>query len=310
MSLLERKIDVQLALNGDTFDGSSNTVQLSGLRVQATITTHGGKLGPAVSNLQIRISGMKNADMAKLSTLGFNPGTKYENAINVFAGDDKNGMALVFQGAIVYGNVDYNSMPDVGLELVANELAKLQYASIAASSYQGDVTVASVIEGIASAAGKRFVNNGVTAVLSNPAVAGSANDQIRAIARAANINWRPKGDTIYIWPRDGSIDDTVIDVGPDTGMVGYPRYQMLGLKVTSIFNPAIEPGRLIKVKSSTPAPSVNNPVLRQGFNVPGANGTFNCATVVHNLESQTPGGPWFTEMDLYTGNVIPSFAIS
>lgn len=304
-SLVERKIDVQMALDGDTFDGSNNLVQLSGLRCQVTITLVGGKLGPAVSNMQARISGMKNADMAKLSTLGYDAYWFHKNAINVYAGDDVNGMSLVFQGAITYGNVDYNSMPDVGLEILASGLASDKYASIAANSFKGDVAVASVIESIAGSMGKRLVNNGVTAVLSNPAVAGTGIDQIRDICKAANINWMPKGGAIYIWPDGGSINNEVINVGPSTGMVGYPRYIAMGLKVTSVFNPSIEPGRLIKVTSSTPAPSAKSGIVASGAVAPGANGTFNCGVVTHDLASQTPGGPWFTEMDLYSGNVVP-----
>jgi hypothetical protein len=37
MSFIERKIDIRMVLDGDTFDGSNNTVLLKGLRCQATI---------------------------------------------------------------------------------------------------------------------------------------------------------------------------------------------------------------------------------------------------------------------------------
>lgn len=297
-SFIERKIDVLMALDGDTFDDSNNVVQLSGLRCQATIQSYSGTGGSAASQLQMRISGMKNADMAKLSTLGFRDGFYKKNAINVFAGDDASGMSLVFSGGITYANVDYNSMPDVGIEILAAASADAQYASIAANSFKGDISAASMLEAVARSADLKFQNNGVTAVLSNHAVAGTANDQIVDICAAVGCQHLIEGKTLYIWPAHGSIDDNVIDVGPDTGLVGYPRYIKGGLELTTIFNPSLRCGRRVKVTSSTPAPSANNPAVNS-LVVPGANGTFYCKVLTHDLASQTPDAPWFSHMQLY-----------
>jgi hypothetical protein len=316
VSLITRKIDVQLKLNGDQFGGGGDTVTLTGLRCNATIHSFIGGTGGWFSEASIRISGMKNADMAKLSTLGttannYNTGTGATNQINILAGDDENGMNLIFGGAITSGNVDYNAMPDVGVDLVCNALTNLQMSPIAASSYKGAMSVASMIEAICHAASPpmAFVNNGVSSKLTNHAVAGSAKAQIQDICLAVGCFHKIVGaagnQACIIWPAGSQSDDTVIDLGPDTGMVGYPVYSMRGINVISLYNSAIEVGRKIKVTSSIPAPAKNAPLQVPGtlagqgpLQISGANGTFSVVAVTHNVVSQTPGGAWFTSAEL------------
>jgi hypothetical protein len=292
VSFIKRKIDVQLALDGDTFDGSNNVVVLSGLRTLASIRSYTGSTGSFASQLEITIFGMKNQDMAKLSTLGFSAGTYRKNLINVFAGDDDKGMSQVFSGGITYGNVDYNAMPDVGVTLIASALANSQYNAIAASSYKGSMSVADMLEGIAKAANLNFLNAGVQAKLSNHAVGGTAIDQIKDICRAANVSYAIQNNTLVIWPAGASRDSTVINIGPDTGMVGYPMYIINGVEVVSEFNPEVEVGRTVNITSSTPDPIAN------GAPVPGANGQFYVWGVSHDLSSEVPNGPWFTRLQL------------
>lgn len=306
-SLLTRRIDVQLALDGDTFDGSNNQISVTGLRCQLTIQSYSGLSSGHVSQLQMRLSGMKPADIAKLSTLGFIQGQYKKNAINILAGDDQSGMSQVFTGGITYGNVDYNSMPDVGLEIIASATANTQYDKIAASSYKGDVQAASIVAGIAQAAGFGFSNNGVTAVLSNHAVGGSTKAQLDDVCEAAGCLYKIENKTVVIWPAGGSAGDSVIDLSPATGLVGYPRYIVAGLEVKSIFNPAFRLGRLIKISSSIPSPTGKNPVTN-GTLMPGANGTFVCQVLTHDLSAQMPDGPWFSTMQVFanTEHITPA----
>jgi hypothetical protein len=294
MTFVSRKIDVQLALDGDTFDGSHNTVLLSGLRCVAAVRSYSGSTGSFASQLEITIFGMKGSDMAKLSTLGFSSGTYRKNLINVFAGDDKAGMSQVFSGGITYGDVNYNAMPDVGVTLIASALANVQYNAIAASSYKGTMNVATMLEGIAKNANLAFQNAGVTAKLKNHACGGTAYDQIKDVCRAANICYAIQNGTLTIWPATGSRDSTLINIGPNSGLVGYPRYVINGIEVASEFNPEVEVGRTVNISSSIPDPKVGE------VSVPGANGQFYVWGVSHDLASEMPGGPWFTTLQLGT----------
>jgi hypothetical protein len=325
MSFVKRRIDVQITLGSDTFQNGSDTITVSGLRVSALIHSFQGSRGGWGSDAAIRISGMKNADMAKLSTLGYtgnvyrgDSATPIINTVNVYAGDDATGMSLVFAGSVTSGRVNYNAQPQVGLDLVCNALTGMQFQSMAGSSYRGTMSVASMLQAICNAASPAlgFVNNGVAAKLSNHAVGGSPLNQIRDICLASGIFWTIKGETgnqtLYIWPPGSNVDSTIIDVGPDTGMIGYPEYIPYGLSVSCLFNPSISMGRQINVTSSTPNPDNNAPQQVPGqlpgtgqLQIAGANGTWNVVGVTHDLASETPNGPWFTHTEC---SVYPFYA--
>lgn len=305
MSFVERMITVRMMLNpayGATFDGSNDTVELRGLRIQATVQSTMGGSTPYQSLAQLRISGMREQDMAKLSTLGFTDGTYNRNFIEISAGDRITGMTSIFTGSITSGNVDYNAMPDVGVDLVASATIEAQVMTIAASSYKGVMNVADMLQGITSSMTPPmgFENNGVTASLRDHAVGGSAWEQIRDICHAAGIGHgvRPGTRTLVIWPIGKGIDDSVITIDAASGLVGYPMYTIRGVDVVSIFNPNIQFGRQMKITSAIPAPGKTAPFSGTGAQPVGASGTFYIIDVVHDLSSMTPGGPWFTRAQL------------
>lgn len=313
MSFTERKISVKIALNSDTFDGSNNTIALDGLRCQATIQSTVGGSTPFQSNLQMRINGMRGEDMAKLSTLGLTQGLYIKNRIDVFAGDDDSGMAHVFGGAIFSGSVDYNAMPDVGVDLIASATTPAQMSVVAGSSYKGAMDVATMLKAIAASAKPpmNFQNVGVTASLSNHAVAGSTWDQIKDICLASGVSYGliHETNTLVIYPPAKSRDETVISIDANSGLVGYPMYSVRGINIVSIFNPNIEWGRKVKIVSSIPKPERGAPIRAIDASTPvGATGTFQAIDVTHDLSCQTPGGPWFTRVQLSSvpGLVNPS----
>lgn len=303
MSFIGRKISAKIALGGDTFDDKNNTITLSGLRCQATIQSTVGASTSFQSNLQMRINGMRGEDMAKLSTLGLTQALYLQNRIDVFAGDDALGMVHVFGGAIFAGSVDYNAMPDVGVDLFASATLPSQMSVVAGSSYKGTMDVASMLRAIASNASPKmlFINHGVKAVLSNHAVGGSTFDQIKDICLAAGISYGidHTTNTLIIWPDGGNRDDTVVSIDANSGLVGYPMYSVRGIDIVSTFNPNILWGRKVKVTSSIPKPGMGSPIRPVDQNAPiGATGTFQAVDVTHDLSCLVPGGPWFTRAKL------------
>lgn len=302
MSFIERKIEVRIALDGDTFDGTNNTITLTELRCQATIQSTVGGATPFQSNAQLRINGMRGDDMGKLSTLGLTQGLYKRNRIEVMAGDDAAGMSMVFAGQIFAGKVDYNAMPDVAVDLVASATLGAQMSVVAGSSYKGTMNVSTMLQAIAASAQPpmAFLNAGVNAVLSNHAVGGSTWDQIRDICNAAGISYGVdhQTNTLIIFPKGGSRDDTVVSIDPDHGLVGYPMYSVRGIDIVCEFNPNIVWGSRMKIASTTPWPGKAAPLRSDGVAPVGANGTFSVVDVVHDLAAQTPGGPWFTRVQL------------
>ena len=107
-SFLQRFLQVQLTLNSGEFADGSNSKIIDSLAMTASIE----KLGPPdFGKASVEIYGMLLEDMEQLTTLNFQPLFVSRNYINIFAGDDVNGMSQVFAGTITSASADFNSQP-------------------------------------------------------------------------------------------------------------------------------------------------------------------------------------------------------
>ena len=263
----------------NTFAGTgSNSVALSGFRTRARITNAGGV---ANANAKIDIFGVQPSLINQVLQAGpiFNqiPG----NSILISAGDAIAGMSPVFGGTIYFAQGLFSQQPDVPLTLVCQAGGIWQTAGVPPASFSGATDVATILSGLARAAGKQFENNGVTAQLSNPYYAGNLYSQVQQIAAAARINAQfVDGDTkLAIWPIGGSRSTltTVPLIAPGAGMIGYPTFSSNSyMTVEHLFNPQVSLGGTIQVQSS----------------IPQANGQWVVFQLDLALDSLVPKGDW------------------
>jgi hypothetical protein len=290
-----RKLDVAFTLGEGSFgeDGTQNTITLTGLRVAISVNK-AGQTG--FTEAQIRVFGMSLSDMNKLATLG----TPLENQtrrnfIGVAAGSGDGATSIVFQGNIQQAWADMNGSPQVPFTVLAHDGGMLATKPVPATSYKGAVDVATVMARLAVQNQMTLENNGVSVILNNPNLWGSPRDQIASVATQANINYLIEdmgaaGGKLVIWPKGGTRGGSTVLLSPETGMVGYPAFWQAGIVVKTLYNPTILFGSRIEVKSElTPA---------CGFWSP--------ANVTHDLESETPGGQWFTTLHCITFGHAPA----
>lgn len=310
-SYVERAIDVTLTLGTGTFGQTGfNTVKLSGLRVVANITKVGS---PSFDTANIRVYGVPPSVMNQVTTLGvYYTTTRPNNTIAVAAGDSVNGMALIYQGQLknAWQNLDGSPETFLSLQGIGAELMAMQ--PIAPTSVAGTADVASLIQGLAIQGGWGFENNGVTTKLPSSYFPGTAMDQIHAIARAANIEVyfdtgtpgpgtpapTPGTGTVAIWPKTGTRIKQIPLISAATGLIGYPRYFDQGMGFRCIFNRNISLYGRITMQSiigGDPVPA--NATLQQQLQA-GPNGEwYVVGQLTHDLSSQVPGGPWFTDVN-------------
>ena len=279
MSLVERVLS--FAFSG----AASGNFSASGLRAVASVQGSNGRLG---SNAQVKIWGLSLARMNQYSariSAGLNSGIGADMPVTLFnlvitAGDLSGQASEVFNGNLWSSYVDLNGAPDSAF--VASAAGIYTAASpIAAQSKPGSQNAETLIQNICATAGFTLVNNGAHAVLRNPSTYGSALDQIERIAQAAGFAWSWSGKVFTIWPVDGTVDSTTIDLGPATDpvMVGFPQYYETGIIVTSLFNPEIKLGRQMNIVGSL---------------LTKANGPWQIVGVQHELSTMLSHGPWFT----------------
>lgn len=292
MNFTKKKISVTITLSPTTdaagnataqprFAGSdANVVTLTGYRTLAHIVKAGGA---SQGEAHVSIFGMSLSLMNQLSTLGRTPVIIGRNEIAISAGDDENGMTLIFRGTISQAYTDLGGAPEGRFDISAYSLLYQSVQSIPPTSVPGNIDVALVLQGLATQMGLAgFENNGVSVILSKPYFAGSAKTQAEAAVNEAKIEWNACDlGILAIWPRGGSRAGPIPLISPKTGMVGYPYPSgggLLGLK--TIFNLGVSFGGRIKVESS----------------ITPANGVWTVCTLEHDLESEQPGGQWFTRI--------------
>lgn len=282
MSFVRRRIDLQFQLGTGAFgEDGSDTVTLSGLRVSAGISKAGGV---SMSEANLRVFGMPLDVMNKLTVLNK---LRYQdqrfNTVTISAGDDETGVAVAFVGTISEAWVDASSAPDVSFVVVAQTGLLDLVKPVAPTSFRGSVDVATVLNGIAvqMVPPRQLENTGVSVQIANPYLVGTLVDQLRTVARAANINCIVDDHVVAIWPAGAARGGAVPLISPSTGLVGYPLTTQNGIQLTTLFNPGLAFGLEIDVQSAlTPA-----------------NGGWSIASVTHEIESETPGGKWFTRVE-------------
>lgn len=306
----DRELNVTITLGQGTFGQTGmNTVKMTGLRVVATIKKGGA---PTLDAANIRIYGVQPQIMNTVSTLGIPLGfVRIGNTVLVEAGNSTNGFFTVYYGHMQECWQDFSDLPETSLQINAFGGYEAAIKPVPPISYPGTADVADIMSGLAQTMGMKFENNGVQVKLSNGYFQGTAMQQAHEVARAANIelyiDTSTNPLTMAIWPKIGNRTGKSIPViSAATGMVGYPKFMSNGMSFRTIYNPNILLGGQIMMKSSlafgagaTQQPGSTNPVA--GTQQGGPNGLWLVATgsdgaLVHNLSSQLPGGPWFTDV--------------
>lgn len=282
MTFAQRDIDVTITLaEGPGYEPTLGaTTTLSGLRVHAEILHANGW---SQGELHLKVFGLKQDMISRLTSIGiFSTDQKRNNTIRIDAGNRGELMTDIYEGTILTAYGDYQGMPDTSLDIVANAHTAAGLRPIPASSWRKSVSVNTIMASLAKLAGYTFVeNNDVSESLYNPYFPGSAWDQIQACAQHANINAHVENGALIIYPKGGYRKGVpTITVSSTVNMIGYPILSSGGITVNSEFIPDIYLGGLCTIDSS----------LLQAV------GTWHIYSINHKLQSETPGGQWFTQL--------------
>jgi hypothetical protein len=281
MTWAKRRIDVTISLGTGQFgDTQGPDVTLSGLRAKASIVAYNGD---AQGQMQLRLHGLPLQMINQLTTIGPIMQERRNNRILVAAGNDGGVMSTVYQGTIDSAFGEFQSAPDVVFNITALSAAIQAVKPVNAISYRGSTDVATVMQSLAQTMGFAFENNGVSVQLSSPYFSGTAYEQAKSCARAANIYFTVDRGTLAIWPKTAARAGDPVPISPSTGMVGYPVFSGNGIVLATEFNPDLMLGGQVNVTSSLTV----------------ANGIWNVYSIVHELESETPGGAWFSQIQCY-----------
>ena len=258
--------------------GSSNNDQivLQGFRALVDIDKAGGMM---MGTLRAKIYGVSQADMNSATTLQWKPGSLIPNTVEVFA-IDGTAETLIFAGNIVNAWGDYQSMPDVYLHIQAQSASFNQLKAVPPRSFKGQIDVASVMSQIARDLGYIFENNGVKTQLTDVYLPNTGMEQAKDLAKAAGCDLYLDDKVLAITPPNVPRKGLISFISKDTGLIGYPTYDGVGVNFQTLFDPSITFGGSIFLETD---------ILQ-------AAGEWIVTSVAHRLESEKPGGAWFSSV--------------
>jgi hypothetical protein len=280
-SYAEREIALTIQLGKGSFgDAGADTVTFRDHRIFVEIEL--ATQAPPIA--LIRVYGLSLSRVNQLTRAGLNWESS-NNSVLVEAGDANGQLKAIFEGQIFIAEPDFNSMPDTSLVITANGGRAAQMKPVPPNSFKGGVSAQTVLGKIAQAAGFKLENNGVQTMLDSPYFYGAAWRQLDDAAQAANCFFYldTVKKVVAVWPKAGSRAGDPVLVAPETGAIGYPAFSQTAIKVRTLFDPRIEVGKPIEVRSQLTA----------------ASGKWSVVLAGHTLESQTPGGPWETHATAY-----------
>jgi hypothetical protein len=275
-----RKLRVVLKLSNNVkYNGNNgNVLTLEGYRVRVHTRFGGGDFG---MSSEIEIFGLGQDYMNDLTMLAWKALAIEHNVVEVYAqvGD---AWPLIYAGDIIEGIADYREAPEVPFRIYAVTAGFPALASYVSLSYNGTVTAQQVITDAAAVLGLTVVNHGVNLSYRDSYFSGSAPEVIRRAISGHAVETFVNGTQLHIVPRGSPIsNDIAVELNADTGLVGYPTINRQGIAAKAIFLPNLLNGTQVRI-SGSPITAVNN--------------VWRVFAVYHSLESELPGGDWFTEI--------------
>lgn len=282
-----------------TFKGTtSNTVRIvgggdpsaNGLRISARVANAGM---PSFSRAIVQIHNLPLPLINQIGTLG----TTFiqavgANAITIEAGDAGKQPTKIFQGFIVSAMGEFPPAADSVFNINCQAFGVGAAAPAQSVGYRGPTSSGTIFANLAKQAGLTLVNRfsgGVAPTVYDQYLSGALRDQIRDLAQTANVacNVDDVKGTLVIGPTLDSLSAPgevvpVIAPPPLGNMVGYPSYTQTGIRVRTEFTTAIGYGTTVQVKNSQ---------------LENANGNWVVYYLDHDLECQSPNGPWFTNLE-------------
>jgi hypothetical protein len=282
---------------------SANVLQVTGLRMSMHMQAAGAAISTQAS---LRVYGMAQADMNALAVTSILNGTGTPGFINntvliEASSDGGQSWQAVFAGAIVQAGPDYSEPPAAYLSVQAQTGFFEAIAPALPTSFPVSTSVAQMVSVVAAKMGVPFINNGVNQTLPGGTYYPQPLlGQLKAICAAAHIAWVQDhaGITISPWgtPRAAAVP---FILSPSSGLVGYPKVRGDGfVEVRSLYNPAFLLLGPITIQGSDTVIGSNTPTTYNSK----ADGNWQISTMSHALESQKPGGAWFTDMLLLPQN--------
>lgn len=278
-----RNIGVTISLANGSFssDKTQNTLYLDNCRCLATSSATGGVSG---FTLEMSLYGLSMEQMGIIAGTGFRFFQPKGNMVKVEA----NGVVF-FEGMIVWSRPDYNQAPDIPLNISAIASPNTINEVITDTHIQGDISLKALLATVGAKVGLTAIQCSVDMTLTNITLKGSAAQQLNWLRGALSrqqVYIDTDFNSISAYQGNTTTDSDPIILSADTGMIGYPTPNEIGLSCGMIYSPAVKMNK--KIRLTTAVPNLSGDwIVTYGTG--------------HSISSWVENGPWFTNLMLFKG---------
>lgn len=209
------------------------------------------KKGDTSNEAQVQITNLTNSDIQYLSTYTspyFRP--SQNKKIRVYAGYDTEGSALVYEGDIV--EAIPSSQPDTTLNIKSKGLYYAQRTPIASSLT--NTNSQQLAESIANELGLKFSWAQDNKVLNIPFFnfTGSKGELIKTYNKMTGSLMYEDNGVLCVTPKKSTATPSgyIPLISENTGMIGIPEPDKIGVKIRSLFNPQYNLNTYFKLEST------------------------------------------------------------
>lgn len=273
-----KSVQIMVTLGSGSFGTGGNTKTFEGFAVSASVTKPGL---PEKNKAVVKISGLSMDDMTKITTLAFSPQKIKDNILIIKAGNLGESLSIVFQGEITTAFADFNTAPEITMNIEAQTGAYASLIPLNQEAVRGEAQAAALIQKYAIEAGYAFRNEGVTGAVKNAVLNGSPIEKMKDVANQMGIELLIDDDTVIIMPPEKERSGNAVLLSAKSGLVGYPTFTQDGISIKAFYDPSFQLGGLVSVESA----------------VPRASGTWKISKLTHTLEAYKPGAQWLSQIE-------------
>lgn len=282
-TLVARRARVTVDVVRPNQDGQGDTA-LSYQFEQHRMSIQVGQGGNQFGNAKVQILGVPLDDMNQIARLWLEtltPSATDKMRIDVWDGTD---FVPFFSGVITWSAVNASGAPNVALEIEANDSAVGMVQPAPPYAQEGPILMKDVLEAILGPVGLvvELAESVPVYQLTKVRLNGTPIDQASQLMSAfPDLTWYINLQRFLVRPANGPLGGDPLPVSKTTGMIGYPVYSTSGITLATLFDPRLRPGLALDVQ--TAFDFVNRT-------------KWVAAVLQHNLQPNTPGGQWITQI--------------
>lgn len=279
-SFSRKELSAQITLFRGDFGSEGNTKVLRNLAMEVTVTKPGL---PELPKAEVTIYNLKRETMEQVTSLAWVPLETQRNTILISAGDEY-GTSVAFGGEISFAHANFNTAPDITMNISAVTGIYPQQKALPPISVNGEVPAGTLIsQFVAEMPGYSFTNQGVTTSVRNAVFDGDPLTKCRKVASQIGADLIVDDFNIILLPKNTGRQGGNVLLSPTSGMINYPVLTQDGVAVKCFYNPSILVGSYVTIADSV---------------VPKTNGNWRVVALKHRLVSYKVGsGEWSTEIE-------------